>query len=86
MVAKLISKLSSHRRTRITLEVRETNLPRPKRIEPCSGTGESVVPPTHEAPSRGERAGAPRGSRRRTPRTPRSERDRITMWAEPPKP
>ena len=25
--AKLISKLSSHRRTRITLEVRETNLP-----------------------------------------------------------
>jgi ribosomal-protein-alanine N-acetyltransferase len=26
MVAKLISKLSSHRRTRITLEVRETNL------------------------------------------------------------
>jgi ribosomal-protein-alanine N-acetyltransferase len=27
MVAKLISKLSSHRRTRITLEVRETNLP-----------------------------------------------------------
>jgi [ribosomal protein S18]-alanine N-acetyltransferase len=27
MVAKLISKLSNHRRTRITLEVRETNLP-----------------------------------------------------------
>jgi [ribosomal protein S18]-alanine N-acetyltransferase len=27
MVAKLISKLSSHRRTRICLEVRETNLP-----------------------------------------------------------
>jgi ribosomal-protein-alanine N-acetyltransferase len=27
MVAKLISKLSSHRRTRITLDVRETNLP-----------------------------------------------------------
>ena len=27
MVSKLISKLSSHRRTRITLEVRETNLP-----------------------------------------------------------
>ena len=27
MVAMLISKLSSHRRTRITLEVRETNLP-----------------------------------------------------------
>ena len=27
MVAKLISKLSSHRRTRITLEIRETNLP-----------------------------------------------------------
>ena len=27
MVEKLISKLSSHRRTRITLEVRETNLP-----------------------------------------------------------
>lgn len=27
MVAKLIGKLSSHRRTRITLEVRETNLP-----------------------------------------------------------
>ena len=27
MVMKLISKLSSHRRTRITLEVRETNLP-----------------------------------------------------------
>jgi ribosomal-protein-alanine N-acetyltransferase len=27
MVAKLVSKLSSHRRTRITLEVRETNLP-----------------------------------------------------------
>jgi ribosomal-protein-alanine N-acetyltransferase len=27
MVAKLISKLSSHRRTRISLEVRETNLP-----------------------------------------------------------
>ena len=27
MVAKLISKLSSHRRTKITLEVRETNLP-----------------------------------------------------------
>jgi ribosomal-protein-alanine N-acetyltransferase len=27
MIAKLISKLSSHRRTRITLEVRETNLP-----------------------------------------------------------
>jgi ribosomal-protein-alanine N-acetyltransferase len=27
MVCKLISKLSSHRRTRITLEVRETNLP-----------------------------------------------------------
>lgn len=27
MVAKLISKLSSHRRTRIALEVRETNLP-----------------------------------------------------------
>ena len=27
MVQKLISKLSSHRRTRITLEVRETNLP-----------------------------------------------------------
>src|ERR671938_643730 len=27
MVAKLISKLSSHRRTRIPLEVRETNLP-----------------------------------------------------------
>jgi ribosomal-protein-alanine N-acetyltransferase len=27
MVTKLISKLSSHRRTRITLEVRETNLP-----------------------------------------------------------
>ena len=27
MVGKLISKLSSHRRTRITLEVRETNLP-----------------------------------------------------------
>lgn len=27
MVAKLISKLSGHRRTRITLEVRETNLP-----------------------------------------------------------
>jgi ribosomal-protein-alanine N-acetyltransferase len=27
LVAKLISKLSSHRRTRITLEVRETNLP-----------------------------------------------------------
>src|SRR5262249_22554643 len=26
MVAKLISKLSSHRRTKITLEVRETNL------------------------------------------------------------
>jgi len=26
IVAKLISKLSSHRRTRITLEVRETNL------------------------------------------------------------
>src|SRR5204863_10164112 len=26
MVAKLISKLSNHRRTRITLEVRETNL------------------------------------------------------------
>src|SRR5467141_3296766 len=26
MIAKLISKLSSHRRTRITLEVRETNL------------------------------------------------------------
>ena len=26
MVGKLISKLSSHRRTRITLEVRETNL------------------------------------------------------------
>jgi ribosomal-protein-alanine N-acetyltransferase len=26
MVAKLVSKLSSHRRTRITLEVRETNL------------------------------------------------------------
>src|SRR5437870_8917262 len=26
MVAKLISKLSSHRRTRITLEVRESNL------------------------------------------------------------
>ena len=26
MVSKLISKLSSHRRTRITLEVRETNL------------------------------------------------------------
>jgi ribosomal-protein-alanine N-acetyltransferase len=26
MVAKLISKLSSHRRTRVTLEVRETNL------------------------------------------------------------
>lgn len=26
MVAKLISKLSSHRRTRITLEIRETNL------------------------------------------------------------
>src|SRR5262249_46387330 len=27
MIAKLISKLSSHRRTRITLAVRETNLP-----------------------------------------------------------
>lgn len=27
MVAKLVSKLSSHRRTRITLEVRESNLP-----------------------------------------------------------
>ncbi len=27
MVAKLVSKLSSHRRTRITLEVRETTLP-----------------------------------------------------------
>ncbi len=27
MIAKLISKLSSHRRKRITLEVRETNLP-----------------------------------------------------------
>lgn len=27
MVAKLVSKLSSHRRTRITLELRETNLP-----------------------------------------------------------
>jgi ribosomal-protein-alanine N-acetyltransferase len=27
MVAKLVSKLSSHRRTRITLEIRETNLP-----------------------------------------------------------
>ena len=27
MVVKLISKLSSHRRTRVTLEVRETNLP-----------------------------------------------------------
>src|SRR5215472_4153833 len=27
MVAKLISKLSSHRRTRITFEVRESNLP-----------------------------------------------------------
>jgi ribosomal-protein-alanine N-acetyltransferase len=27
MVNKLVSKLSSHRRTRITLEVRETNLP-----------------------------------------------------------
>src|SRR5262245_4159006 len=27
MVSKLISKLSSHRRTKITLEVRETNLP-----------------------------------------------------------
>ena len=27
MVAKLVSKLSSHRRTKITLEVRETNLP-----------------------------------------------------------
>ena len=27
MTAKLVSKLSSHRRTRITLEVRETNLP-----------------------------------------------------------
>src|SRR5215210_702949 len=27
MVSKLISKLSSHRRTRITLEVRETNVP-----------------------------------------------------------
>ena len=27
MVQKLVSKLSSHRRTRITLEVRETNLP-----------------------------------------------------------
>ncbi len=27
MVSKLVSKLSSHRRTRITLEVRETNLP-----------------------------------------------------------
>ena len=27
MVAKLVSKLSSHRRTRITLAVRETNLP-----------------------------------------------------------
>jgi ribosomal-protein-alanine N-acetyltransferase len=27
MVIKLISKLSSHRRTRVTLEVRETNLP-----------------------------------------------------------
>jgi ribosomal-protein-alanine N-acetyltransferase len=27
MVSKLIGKLSSHRRTRITLEVRETNLP-----------------------------------------------------------
>ncbi len=27
MVGKLVSKLSSHRRTRITLEVRETNLP-----------------------------------------------------------
>jgi ribosomal-protein-alanine N-acetyltransferase len=26
MIAKLVSKLSSHRRTRITLEVRETNL------------------------------------------------------------
>ncbi len=26
MVGKLVSKLSSHRRTRITLEVRETNL------------------------------------------------------------
>jgi ribosomal-protein-alanine N-acetyltransferase len=26
MVTKLVSKLSSHRRTRITLEVRETNL------------------------------------------------------------
>ena len=26
MIGKLISKLSSHRRTRITLEVRETNL------------------------------------------------------------
>jgi ribosomal-protein-alanine N-acetyltransferase len=27
MTAKLVSKLSSHRRTRITLEIRETNLP-----------------------------------------------------------
>ena len=27
MVAKLVSKLSSHRRTKITLEIRETNLP-----------------------------------------------------------
>lgn len=27
LVARLVSKLSSHRRTRITLEVRETNLP-----------------------------------------------------------
>ena len=27
MIAKLVSKLSSHRRTKITLEVRETNLP-----------------------------------------------------------
>src|SRR5258707_6639784 len=27
MVSKVISKLASHRRTRITLEVRETNLP-----------------------------------------------------------
>jgi len=27
MVSKLVSKLSSHRRTRITLELRETNLP-----------------------------------------------------------
>ena len=36
MVAKLVSKLSSHRRTRITLEVRETNLP--------------AMPSSHEVP------------------------------------